>query len=211
MVENCTFVNNHGKEHGAVSGGWNSTTRLRNCILWNNTGWNPEFQGYYREQIGGGFDIAYCLIQDIFGPAGDGEDSLEPDRLVGCIDVDPLFADTGFRLASASPTIDAGINSEWTSALTTDLDGNPRFVDDPSTVDSGNGSAPVIDMGAYEFQVAGTCVADFTGDGMLDFFDVSAFLGAYSGQDPIADLTGDGVFNFFDVSAFLNAYSAGCP
>jgi endonuclease I len=55
------------------------------------------------------------------------------------------------------------------------------------------------------------CVADFTGDGELNFFDVSAFLNLFSAGDPLADLNGDGVFNFFDVSAFLNAFGAGCP
>ena len=55
------------------------------------------------------------------------------------------------------------------------------------------------------------CAADLNGDGTLDFFDVSAFLNAFSSSDPLADLTGDGAFDFFDVSAFLNAYSAGCP
>lgn len=55
------------------------------------------------------------------------------------------------------------------------------------------------------------CPADLTGDGVLDFFDVSAFLGAYSAMDPAADFDGNGVFDFFDVSAFLSAFSAGCP
>lgn len=55
------------------------------------------------------------------------------------------------------------------------------------------------------------CPGDLTGDGMLNFFDVSAFLAAYTAQEPVADFTGDGLFNFFDVSAFLAAYSAGCP
>jgi len=41
--------------------------------------------------------------------------------------------------------------------------------------------------------------------------DVSAFLGAFTVNDPAADLTGDGRFNFFDVSAFLVAFAAGCP
>ncbi|MHA7812805.1 MAG: GC-type dockerin domain-anchored protein [Phycisphaerales bacterium] len=58
---------------------------------------------------------------------------------------------------------------------------------------------------------ANTCPADLTGDGILDFFDVSAFLGAYNAQDPVADFTGDGTFDFFDVSAFLNEFNAGCP
>ena len=56
-----------------------------------------------------------------------------------------------------------------------------------------------------------TCPADMTGDGELNFFDVSAFLNAFGSNDPQADFTGDGSFNFFDVSAFLVAFSAGCP
>jgi len=71
--------------------------------------------------------------------------------------------------------------------------------------DSGN--ATVLS----ESVMLNTCIADFTGDGVLNFFDVSAFLIAFSSCDPIADLTDDGVFNFFDVSAFLTAFSAGCP
>jgi hypothetical protein len=30
-------------------------------------------------------------------------------------------------------------------------------------------------------------------------------------MDPAADFDGNGVFDFFDVSAFLGAFSAGCP
>lgn len=52
---------------------------------------------------------------------------------------------------------------------------------------------------------------DYNDDNTLDFFDVSAFLGAFSSQDPLADITGDGTFDFFDVSAFLGLFSAGCP
>lgn len=55
------------------------------------------------------------------------------------------------------------------------------------------------------------CPPDLTGDGVLNFFDVSAFLSAINTGDPVADFNGDGVYDFFDVSAFLNAYSAGCP
>jgi hypothetical protein len=55
------------------------------------------------------------------------------------------------------------------------------------------------------------CGADLTMDGELNFFDVSAFLSAYTSGDPIADFTNDGEFNFFDVSAFLSAYNTGCP
>jgi len=55
------------------------------------------------------------------------------------------------------------------------------------------------------------CDADLTGDGVLDFFDVSAFISAFSAQDPVADLNADRVWDFFDVSAYIDAYNAGCP
>lgn len=54
------------------------------------------------------------------------------------------------------------------------------------------------------------CPGDVNDDGLLDFFDVQAFLAAFSAHDPAADFTVDGAFNFFDVQAFLNAFSAGC-
>jgi subtilisin family serine protease len=58
-----------------------------------------------------------------------------------------------------------------------------------------------------------TCPADLAEPfGTLNFFDVSAFLAAYNGQDPAADFAEPfGTFNFFDVSAFLGSYNAGCP
>ncbi len=55
------------------------------------------------------------------------------------------------------------------------------------------------------------CPADLTGDDAVDFFDVSAFLAAFTSQDPAADFSGDGQFDFFDVSAFLSAFGQGCP
>lgn len=58
---------------------------------------------------------------------------------------------------------------------------------------------------------AGCGPADLTGDGVLNFFDVSAFLSAFGAQDSAADLTGDSVYNFFDVSVFLSTFSMGCP
>lgn len=212
VLENCTFVSNHGKEHGGASGGWNSNMIVNNCVFFGNTGWNPEFQGYYREEIGGSFDLRYSLIPGIFGPPAFGEDPIDPENLIGCIEDDPMFVGAeNYRLSAGSPAIDAGENAGWTSPWATDLDGNPRFIDDPDTPDTGAGASPMIDMGAYEFQVAVSCPADLTGDGELNFFDVSAFLSAFSIQDPIADFSADGKFDFFDVSGFLSSFTAGCP
>ncbi len=55
------------------------------------------------------------------------------------------------------------------------------------------------------------CIPDFTGEGQLNFLDVSAFLSAFGNMDPAADLTGEGSFNFLDVSLFLQLFGQGCP
>ncbi len=55
-----------------------------------------------------------------------------------------------------------------------------------------------------------SCLGDFNGDGLLDFFDVSAFLAAFSASHPSADLNDDGIHDFFDVQIFLGLFSAGC-
>ncbi len=57
----------------------------------------------------------------------------------------------------------------------------------------------------------GPCPADLTGDGIVDFFDVSAFLQLFNNQDPAGDLTNDGIWDFFDISAFLQDFAVGCP
>jgi len=77
-----------------------------------------------------------------------------------------------------------------------------RLVNPDAPDDDGNGIPDACES---------ACLPDLTGDGELDFFDISAFLNGFNAQDPIADFTGDGMFDFFDVSAFLNAFNAGCP
>jgi hypothetical protein len=61
------------------------------------------------------------------------------------------------------------------------------------------------------FTLAAPCAADLIPDGSLNFQDISAFLVAYSSQDPLVDFNNDGNFNFLDVSEFLTLYGQGCP
>jgi hypothetical protein len=75
------------------------------------------------------------------------------------------FLDNDYRLGAASPCIDAGDNGlVLVDAFDLDGDGNtleptpfdldlsPRFVDVPGVPDTGAGTAPIVDMGAYERQ-----------------------------------------------------------
>jgi hypothetical protein len=79
----------------------------------------------------------------------------------GNIDADPTFADAEGRLSPGSPCIDAADNTAVPEGITTDLDGNPRFVDDIGTPDTGFGEPPMVDMGAYEFQGTSEIIIDF--------------------------------------------------
>ncbi len=49
------------------------------------------------------------------------------------------------------------------------------------------------------------CLADLSGDGRLNFFDISVFLST------MPDYNEDNRFNYFDVSAFIADFIAGCP
>jgi len=61
------------------------------------------------------------------------------------------------------------------------------------------------------FAIPPECIADFTNDGVLNFFDVLVFLETFASSLPAADLNNDGDYNFFDVQAFLQAFAEGCP
>jgi choice-of-anchor B domain-containing protein len=84
--------------------------------------------------------------------------------------------------------------------------------------DLGEGSVVEAGVDAVQLVVAscedpdlGCSAADLTGDGSLNFFDISAFLAAFGANDPVADFTGDGAFNFFDISEYLSVFGDGCP
>jgi Immunoglobulin I-set domain/PKD-like domain len=70
----------------------------------------------------------------------------------GNINANPLFlnAPSDLRLGSGSPAVDAASNAAVPGGVTTDVAGVPRFFDDPGVVDTGAGTPPIVDMGAYE-------------------------------------------------------------
>jgi cytochrome c peroxidase len=105
----------------------------------------------------------------------------------------------------------------WPVPNDTNLDGQTFYmqwlVTDPGA--SGGISVSPVTLFTTFCSMTGVCVnpcpADMTTDGVLDFFDVAAFLTAFGNSDLSADLNNDGDLDFFDVSAFLNAFAAGCP
>jgi hypothetical protein len=192
LVANCTFSQNLAESGGAVavaSGGWMS---LANCVLWDNC---PD-QILYAAPL----QVGWSDVQGGWGGPGN-------------IDADPLFVDPAngdLRLSPGSPCIDAGGNTAVPKGITTDLDGNPRFVDDPDTVDTGYGDPPIVDMGAYELQIP--CPWDLNGNGFVWIVDLLILLfswGPCDGNCP-ADFDGDGLVGVTDLLDLLCHWGP-CP
>ena len=47
--------------------------------------------------------------------------------------------------------------------------------------------------------------------GVLDLADITAFVSAFTGQNPAGDLDGNGLFDLADITIFVNAFTSGCP
>lgn len=97
-----------------------------------------------------------------------------------------------------------------TLVATLDIAGTQNIIPDLVDVEL-LGTATIVATGPIP---AGGCNdADFAPPlGQLTFADISAFLGAFTANDPAADLAAPtGSFTFADISAFLSAFAAGCP
>jgi len=194
---------------------WNhsdSNPTVVNCILWGDTPDEIYDEGAYR--------VTAASYTDVEG-GWPGE---------GNIDADPVFVDPNnadFRLSADSPCIDAGDNTavpsdtadldgdgDTTERTPLDLDGNPRFVDDPLTDDTGVADPPdyleIVDMGAFEFQA---CIGDLDGDGEVGLSDLALLLSNYGqwGMGPEdGDLTGDTYVGLDDLAMLLSVYGTTC-
>ncbi|HOS79831.1 MAG TPA: leucine-rich repeat domain-containing protein [Anaerolineae bacterium] len=127
-----------------------------NSILWSNS--SPQGPQVYNSGVYAMPVFSYSNIQGSGGSGAGWDASLGTDG-GGNIDADPRFVDAAngdLHLRLDSPCIDAGDNTAVPAGVTTDLDGYPRFVDIPEVPDTGRGTPPVVDMGAYEAQLPET-------------------------------------------------------
>ena len=135
-LTNCTFSGNRGDGGGIFN--WSSSPTVTNCIFW----------GYVGDEIfddgGSSTTVSYSNVKGGWGGAGDNN-----------IDANPVFyapATGDLRLGACSPSVDAGSNAAV--GVSTDLGGNPRLADDANVPDTGSGTPPIVDMGAYERQAS---------------------------------------------------------
>lgn len=151
---NVTLSNNTAFFDGGGIYNDNSNPTLHNSILWGNSAGRDGDQLY--NTWNSAPTIAYSNIQGS-GGSGTGWDGTLGVDGGGNIDADPRFTDLAagnVRLEPDSPAIDAGNNAAVPPDVSTDLDGNPRFVDIPFIPNSGSGTPPIVDMGAYEASFA---------------------------------------------------------
>jgi predicted outer membrane repeat protein len=160
VVVNCSFISNSGNNGGGIVGISSSRTEIHNTILWGNQGSEIALQGTSVATatysiVEGGFPGGTHILTDapLFVDA-DG-----PDDVYGTLDDD-------LHLQANSPAIDAGDNTALLADVadsngngntieTTpfDIDGTNRLINEPTVPDTGNGSSPLVDMGADEFAV----------------------------------------------------------
>jgi hypothetical protein len=129
-LTNCTFRSIY---HPAIFNN-SSSPIITNSILWGG-GFDMIFN-----ELGSSPLVSYSNIEG--GYTGTGN-----------INADPMFVDSAngdLHLKPSSPCIDAGNNSA-PSLATTDMDGNKRRMNDPVVADTGNGSPPIVDIGADEY------------------------------------------------------------
>ncbi|PCI10293.1 hypothetical protein COB72_03710 [bacterium] len=149
--------------------------------------------------------------EDLFGASVSIDDNL---LVVGAYQDDDSAFETGSAYA-----FNASTGEQTAKLLARDRQGGDEFgfsididqgiavVGAHRTDDNGteSGSAYLFDVNEI------TCPADINNDGEMNFFDISAYLTAFStGNLAIADFNSDGVLNAFDISAFLGSFAAGC-
>ena len=155
MLTNCTFTFNDAfgaTDAGGAMVNLNSAPVIANCILWSDFGGEILNTDSFSVPV-----ISYTDIQG--GWAGTANVNLSPqfirdpgpgpDGTWGTADDD--YGD--LRVGPLSPLTDAGNNAAVPADVTTDINGDARFVDNPLVADMGGGSAPIVDLGAYEAQI----------------------------------------------------------
>jgi len=147
-LTNCTLSRNTASYGGGIWSYYSAGT-ITNCILWGDL--PDEIVFYNNEPV-----ITYSDVRGGWG--------VWPGQ--GNIYADPLFVNAAggdYRLAPTSLCIDAGNNNavppdtfdfdsdaDVNEPMPVDLMATARFVDSADVPDTGLGTAPIVNMGAYE-------------------------------------------------------------
>ena len=196
-IRDSTFSGNSATTLAGCIINTSGTSTISNCILWQNTGPGGMTVANQLTNSGGATVVSYSIVQGGFTGSGN-------------LNLDPKFVDAparNFMLLATSPAIDAGSNSTVPVGTTVDQAGATRFIDLPTVADTGIGTAPIVDIGAYEVQLPPppACPADIDGSGSVDASDLSTLLGSW-GASGAGDIDGNGTIDASDLSTLLGAW-----
>jgi hypothetical protein len=157
-LTNVTIAGNRATSIGGGMRNLNSSPQIRNSIVWGNR------VGTAASSVANSSStpvVSYSIVEG--GYSGTGNLNLDP-KFVTSVDAASAPTTSGdLRLLANSPAIDAGDNSvlptdsgdldgdsNTAELVPNDLDGYARQIDVTSVADTGSGTAPIVDMGAYE-------------------------------------------------------------
>lgn len=240
-IGNCTITNNAASQFcGGIymNQGVNSpiNVAISNCIIWGNTDTVSTLETRNISRNGSGtVSVNYSTIEGWDGSFGGTANNGTNPQFVDLNGADNIAGngDDNPRLISSSPMCDAGDNTRvlndvpdlnqngnFSERLPLDLDGNARFVNDPSMADTGVGPAPVVDRGCFEFAFH---LGDMDCNNSVNTLDLDDFVQAllnpalYNASHTLcsitlADMNGDGLIDALDIQPFVTCVTGnGCP
>lgn len=237
---NCTVANNYGGPDtfnamgcGGLLVRSSGIANIRNCIVWDNydnhAGTDAEAENV--DSQSGTLNVNYSTIE-AWSSGGAGNNATNP-LFVSALGADGTAGnfDDNLHVVGNSPMIDSANNSNlpgdivdidqdgnFAEACPLDMDRNARRQDVTTAADTGSGSAPMIDRGAYE--VVTITLGDMNCDGEVNNFDIDPFVmaltspSAYNAAYPDCnilngDVNGDGALNNFDIDTFVGCITTG--
>lgn len=154
LLINATLSDNVAERGSGLYNRAQSKPTLVSGILWGNVVSGPDTLLLGRdpmtnEDAASKAAVSYSNVQLPSGVySGDGNINANPRFVRPGLVTDSIIMAGDYRLQRTSPAIDAGNNLSVTVAI--DLDKRFRQADIPEIADTGLGTPPIVDMGAYE-------------------------------------------------------------
>lgn len=214
---NCTVIGNQALEGGGICSFRESSPLVINCIVRDNRSpdgdqlalintsrvWGyayPTSMHVMFSNIQGGSDEAtidpQCTLTwgegNIDSPAGFLDPGQWIDPNTPLVPEDDYFVAGNYHITPASPCYQAGDSNSLPAESITDLDGEPRILDNR------------VEMGSDEVF---THPMDFNVSGRVDQWDLSLFLEQWLTSNAGMDFNTDGIVNLEDYASFALAWN----